>query len=98
MEVKIETVVSCFMTVCNLVGGYQHVSKHQPHYMVTLNLKTIVYRVLRERWGKFWNIHSKEMWNLYRLLLVLLGLWKWGLEGGKMKHNMCVETIWKKTT
>jgi len=53
MEVKIETVVSCFMTVCNLVGGYQHVSKHQPHYMVTLNLKTIVYRVLRERWGKF---------------------------------------------
>jgi hypothetical protein len=53
MEVKTETVISCFMTVYNLVGGYQHVSKHQPHYMVTLYLKTIVYGVLHDRWGEF---------------------------------------------
>ena len=51
MEVKNETVISCFMMVCNLVGGYQHVSKHQPHYIVTL--KTNVYGVLHERRGKF---------------------------------------------
>jgi hypothetical protein len=52
MEVKTETVI-CFMTACNLMGGYWHVSKHHPHYMVTLNIKTIMYGVLHERWGKF---------------------------------------------